>query len=258
MSDYAYRHGEGWGANRTTGGDPDNFSHLWPEIESLTLNTATSRITHISKRQPVAAKDLDIPYMLDGTGEMVISSYTAQMLRDAWFGTSGNIAGGSFVAANAIFPTVAVGDIRQIPGARVGISALTIIDSTGSPITLTLGLHYEIVDASAGLVKFLNITSGSVVQPFKAVGTEAPGSGVGFYMARTLELHGRFKMLNIAKSDAVEIFELYKMQFDPTTSYNILGDGSNVSSFTLPFSMLKDDTKSDSATFGKYGRIVQI
>jgi hypothetical protein len=258
-TDYAYRHGEGWLSARTAGGEPDNFEYLLPEIDSLNLNFATSKIEHVSKRLSIAAKDLSIPYMFDVTGELVISAYSASLLRLAWFGTTANITAAAFIAANAIFPTgIIAGDIMPIPGGRIGISSLTIVDSTGSPITLTLGLHYEIVDADAGLVKFLDVTTGSVVQPFKAAGNVAGGSGTGILMNRVFELYGRFKMINIAKSDAKETFDFYKMQFDPTTAYQILGDGSNVSTFTLPFQLLQDSTKSDSATFGKYGRITQV
>jgi hypothetical protein len=258
MSTYAYRHGEGWLSARTSGGEPDNFEYLLPEINSLTLNISSTKIAHVSKRLSIAAKDLSVPYMFEATGEIAVDEYTASIMRLAFFGTTTNITGGSFVAANAIFPSgIAVGDIMQIPGGRVRISSLSIVDSTGSPVTLTLGTHYEITDADAGLVKFLDVTTGSVVQPFKAAGTEAAGNGTGFLMNRTFELYGRFKMINIASSDAKETFDLYKMQFDPTTTYNILGDGSNVSGVTLPFELLQDSTKSDSATFGKYGRLRQ-
>lgn len=254
MANYVYRHGEGALSSRTAGGEPDNFDILLPEIDTLSLNFSVSKIEHVSKREAIAAKDLSVPYMFEASGELVISEYTAAILRLAWFGATTNIAGGAFVAT--AFPSgIAVGDIMKAPGDKVRLSSVVVTDSAGSPATLVLNTDYEITSAAAGLIKFLNL--GSYVQPFKIAGVEAAGNGTGFLMTRVFELWGRFWFVNLAASDAVESFDLYKMQFDPTSAYQILGDGSNVSTFTLPFQMLKDATKSDSATYGKYGRIRQ-
>lgn len=254
MANYVYRHGEGALSARTAGGEPDNFEYLLPEIDTLTLNFSTSKIEHVSKREPIAAKDLSIPYMFDASGELVVSEYTANLIKLAFFGAQANITGGAFAATE--FPAgIAVGDIMPAPGGKIRLSSVVITDSAGSPGTLTLGTHYEITNAAAGLIKFLNLAS--FVQPFKIAGVEAAGSGTGLLMTRVFELYGRFWFKNLAQSDADETVDLYKMQFDPTTTYQILGDGSNVSTFTLPFQLLKDATKSDSATFGKYGRLRQ-
>lgn len=255
-SDYMYLHGKLYMSDRTAGGEPDNFVE-WPEASDIELNLETSDIEHVSKSEPIASLDLSVPYMVKGSGNIIVDSSIAKIIAASLYGEENAIAGGSFIAANAVFPSgIAVGDIMPIPGGRKNISSLSIVDSTGSPVTLTLGTHYEVVSLAAGLVRFLDVTTGSVVQPFKAAGTEAAATGIGIFQQRTLEKYFLFDGVNIADDDAAKIIEFYRLQLQPTANWKIMGDGAEVTRFTIPFKLLKDATKASDATFGQYGRYV--
>jgi hypothetical protein len=67
----------------------------------------------------------------------------------------------------------------------------------------------------------------------------------------------RFKGINILNNDKVEVFDLYKLQLDPTETYNLMGDGNEVNKVTLKFDILKDSAVASDATFGQYGRMRQ-
>ena len=86
-------------------------------------------------------------------------------------GTALSISSGS-VSAEAM-PTMAVGDyyVTKNPG----VSSLVITDSAGTPGTLTLGTHYEVIDADQGIIKILSL--GSFTQPFLCAYTKAATTG---------------------------------------------------------------------------------
>lgn len=259
MADLYFGHGEGWAATRTAGGAADNFDVLLPEINSLSIDIARESVEHVSKRTSIASKDLKISRLLTMSGTMNVSTHTKEMLALYLYGNVAAVAGGAFVAANAIFPSgIAVGDIMPIPGDRTHITSLVIVDSTGSPVTLTLNTHYSIIDAEAGLVKFLDVTTSSVIQPFKASGSEGAGSNVGLLTQRVFEKWLRFKGINIANNDRVCVVDLYRVQFDPAASWQLLNDGSDVNSYELAFEALVDTTKAVDAVLGRHGRYREL
>src|SRR6185295_571731 len=88
----------------------------------------------------------------------------ANNLEQFYHGTKTSEVAGSYVAAGA-FPTgLVVGDTVLIPGGHVGITALVVKDSAGTPATLVNNIDYSYTEA--GLVTILNL--GTYVQPFKA------------------------------------------------------------------------------------------
>lgn len=251
--EYYYGHGKAWLGDRTAAGIVDNFDVSLPEIDSMSIALTKESVEHVSKRDSIAFKDLKVTRMVAGSGKVVCSQHTASILRTYLYGTSTAVTGGAFIAANAIFATgIVAGDIMPIPGDRTHLSALTsIVDSAGGPATLVLGTDYE-VDLDAGVVKFLNV--GGYTQPFKAAGTEVAGTGVGIFMQRTLLKWLRFHGINIADSDSDVVIDLYKVDIEPASEWTLLNDGADVNKYEIAFELLKDTTKSSSATFGQYGR----
>lgn len=250
--EYYYAHGKAWLGNRTVGGAVDNFDISLPEIDALTISISKESVEHISKRSAIAFKDLKVTRMVMATGTLTCSQHTADMLSLYLFGTKSTVAGGT-VTAEAFPSGIADGDIMPLPGDRTHLSTFTsIVDSTGSPITLTNGTNYEI-DDRAGVVKFISVAG--FVQPFKVTGVEAAGTGVGIMMQRTAPKWLRFHGINIADSDSDVVLDLYKIDVEPASEWQLLNDGADVSKYEIPFELLKDTTKASSATFGQYGRL---
>lgn len=252
-AEYYYGHGKAWLGDRTAGGLVDNFDVSLPEIDSLSISLTKESIEHVSKRDSIAFKDLKVTRMVSGSGKIVCAQHNAEILKTYLYGTKSSVTGGAFLAAAAVFPTgIIAGDIMPIPNDRTHLSALTsIVDSAGSPATLVLGTDYE-VDLDAGVVKFLNV--GGYTQPFKAAGTETAGTGVGLFMQRSLLKWLRFHGINLADSDSDVVIDLYKVDIEPANEWTLLNDGADVNKYEINFEMLKDTTKSSSATFGQYGR----
>lgn len=251
-SDYLYLHGELYLSDRTSGGEPDNFVKM-PNTSDIELSLESTDLEHTDKSNAIASLDLSIPYMQKASGKIIVDSSLALVVAQALFGEQNAVAGGAFVAGSNAFPSgLSVGDIMPLPNGRTHVSSLVLTDSTGAPVTLTLGTHYEIVSADGGLIKILSLTG--LTQPLKAAGTEAAGIGVGIFEQRTSEKYARFVGINIADDDAIKVIDWYRMQFSPTGTWKVMGTGSDVQMWELPFRLLKDQTKTASSAFGYYGR----
>lgn len=251
-AEYYYGHGQAWLGERTAGGLVDNFDVSLPEIDSVKITLTKESVEHVSKRDPLAFKDLKITRMISGSGSIVCAQNTVAILKAYLFGTSSTVTGGAISGVAFENTTIAAGESVPFPGDRVNLSTFTsIVDSAGSPATLVNGTDY-LVDEKAGVVKFLNV--GGFTQPFKLNGTEAAGTGVGLFMQRQLHKWLRVKAYNIADSDAVVVIDLYKIDIEPANEWNLINDGTEVNKYEIPFELLKDTTKASSATFGQFGR----
>ncbi|MDM7922113.1 MAG: hypothetical protein QUS14_07410, partial [Pyrinomonadaceae bacterium] len=192
-ADLYFGHGEAWLGTRTAGGEVDDFDIDVPEIDELTISMTRELVEHTSKRQAIAAKDLKITKMMTWSGTMRISTHTKELLELYLYGNIDPVAGGAFAANDNVFgdTTIANGQTLPLPNNLTHVSSLVITDSAGSPATLVLDTDYEIVDADAGIIRFLDVSG--LTQPFKAAGTQAAGSNVGLGTQRVYEKWMRFK-----------------------------------------------------------------
>jgi hypothetical protein len=130
---------------------------------SRRLNTKTT-----SKRAKTGPNEQDMHLEVTRklTGSLQMKEPTVANLVHILHGESATDTGASYTANAALPSGLVVGDIVHLPGDHVGISSLVLKDSTGSPVTLTLGTHYSLWDADAALVKILSLTT--ITQPIKA------------------------------------------------------------------------------------------
>lgn len=166
-------------------------------------------------------------------------------------GTALSISSGS-VTAEAM-PTMAVGDyyVTKNPG----VSSLVITDSAGSPATLTLNTHYEIIDADQGVIKILALTG---TQPYLCAYTKAATTG---HTAHTDTSGAEFYLVFAGKNIAKKPFkdtrlEVYRLSFSPGSLLALKSD--EVQSPELEAEILKDDTRESDSAFGPYFREINI
>lgn len=254
--DLYFGHGEAWLATRTTGGLASDFSIALPEINSLSIAIEREVVEHVSKRTSIASKDLKVSRLMTMSGTINCSTHTKEMLALYLYGNVAADAGGTFTDVAFDDTTIVNDQIVPLPTDITHASSIVIKDSTGSPITLTLDTDYEIVDADAGLIKFLDISGHT--QPYLASGTEGAGSSVGLLTQRVYEKWLRFKGINIADEDAVVVVDLYRVQFNPASQWQLLNDGSEVNSYEIEFEALVDTTKAVDATLGRHGRYREL
>lgn len=257
-ADLYFGHGEAWLGSRTAGGEVDDFDVDLPEINSLVITPGREKVEHISKRTEIAGKDLSVTRMVMMSGTLNVSTHTKELLELYLYGNIAAVAGGSFAANDNVFgdSTIINGQTLPLPNNLTHVSSLVLTDSAGSPATLVLNTDYEIVDADAGIVRFLDVSG--LTQPFKAAGTQAAGSNVGILTQRLFEKHMRFKGINIADDDKVCIVDLYRCSFEPAAQWQLLNDGSDVNAYELNFEALIDSTKAVDATLGRYGRYREL
>jgi hypothetical protein len=247
-TDYLYLQGEVWIGDRSAAGAVASFINI-PELDELTIAISQEKVTHVSKRASMRVKDLDVTVMSGLTGTLKFSTASADMLRQALFGVKAAVGTGTITAVS-LGSGLAVGDIVKIPGDYRDITLTSIVDSTGSPLTLTNGTHYSI-DLAAGMITILNL--GAFVQPFKITGSAGAGTGVGFLNERKFEKWLRFKGINVADGDNSFTLDLYKISIAPTKALQLLAAGNEPTQLEIEFEALKDTTKSTSATFGQIG-----
>jgi hypothetical protein len=251
---HLFAHGQTWLFPRTTGGlaSPGLADAIsLPEVDSLEVTFENEKVEHVSKRDALASKNLSVIKMVSASFKLTCSQHVAELIAVYLFGTKAAITGGS-VTAVAFASGIVQNDIMPFPGDRANFSTFTsIVDSAGSPATLVNGTDYE-VDEKAGVIKFLSTLAG-LTQPFKITGVEAASTGVGLIQSRVQERILRHKAINIADSDKVEVVTLYRCQIDPASSWQLLNEGNEVAKYEIGGQLLKDTTKSSSATFGQYG-----
>ncbi|MBK8468088.1 MAG: hypothetical protein IPL32_19925 [Chloracidobacterium sp.] len=252
-TDFYFGHGKGaLGTRNTTTGVPVTFDIPLLEIDELSLTVANEKVEHISKRLSLSSKDLSVVKMMGMSGKIVTSVHTPDLIKLGTYGTKATIAGGSS-AATSYAAGVAVGDILAHPSGKTRLSSIVLTDSTGSPQTLTLGTHYEIWDAAAGLIKILSLSTPTMVQPIKIAATEAAGVSVALMNQRIYERCLVFSGINIADEDKPCIVNLYKIQIEPFANWNLLSSGNEVNKFEFNFECLKDTLRATDASLGQYG-----
>lgn len=249
-TNYYYGHGQVWLGTRTLAGAVLNYDIPIPEVDSLKITLTEKNATHTSKRESLESDDLDITIGISASGELICSTHTMEMLALYLYGTVATVAGGAFIASAAIFPSgLVVGGNYPVPGARTNLSSFSIIDSTVSPVTATLGQHYS-VDLHSGVVTILDLTG--LTQPLKAAGTEAAATAVGGMTGRQYERVLLYKSLNVADGDKKGTLKIHKIKVSPASEWGLINDGSEVNKYTIPFKILKDTTIDPATATGQY------
>jgi hypothetical protein len=245
---YYYGHGEAFMGDAVAGGLPQSFGDHVSQIDSLEVTLTTEFIEHVSKRTSIAKKDLKVARMVAGSGKMVCSKHSADLLKKYLYADKSTVTGGSFAATAFAKTTAVVGDILPLPGGKTNVTSLVITDSTGSPVTATLGTHYEISQGKSS-IKVLSLAG--LTQPLKAAGTETAGSQVNL-LTTIPALQGlRFEGINKANSDAIIVIDLPKIQISPASAWGVLNDGNDVNKYEINFEMLEDSSNA-TYPFGRY------
>lgn len=130
------------------------------------------------------------------------------------------------------------------------VSAVVISDSNGTPATLTLGTHYEVVSGNAGLIRILN--PATFTQPFTAAYSYAARESFTLFTAAPPERYIMLDGVNTETNEPV-VVTLYRCKFDPVSDLGLIND--EYGQFQLSGSVLYDVTNAANANLGGFGRI---
>lgn len=155
---------------------------------------------------------------------------------------------GSTVSAETFESGLAVGDFVRLD--HPFVSSVVLTDSAGSPVTLTLGTHYRIDSANAGLIEILSL--GSLTQPFKAAYSYAGRDSFTLFTAAPPERYILLDGVNTETNEPV-IVTLYRCKFDPVSDLPLIND--EYGSLALTGSVLYDTVNAADANLGGFGRI---
>lgn len=144
-----------------------------------------------------------------------------------------------------------VGQVIKVPANN--LSAVSVEDSTGSPVTLPAG-QYEL-DAVAGTIRLLDITTGGpYVQPFKVSYTPGAIKTLGAFKGADKEWTVQFNGTN-AVDGSRAIVEVYRYRF--ATEGQIAIKQTEFGTWQLNGSILLDTTRQPSAAGGQYYKLVK-
>lgn len=218
-------------------------------VPALKITLETDTLEHKESRTGNRLTDLRLIRERRAKVTMTLENFSKANLMMLLYGT-GVIATGASVT-NEIFPTgLIVGDMVSLLHGLT--SALSIVDSTGSPVTLTLGTHYT-ADLTGGMVTIKSLAG--LIQPFKANYTYATTDVVPFFKASSKERFLKFSGLNTANSNAPVVVEIYRILFDPVGNIDLIND--ELAQFEIEGAALYDSTRDADATLGGFGRIIQ-
>jgi len=130
-------------------------------------------------------------------------------------------------------------------------SSIVITDSAGgSPATLTLDTHYEVVSGNAGLIKLLDVAS--FTQPFNAAYSYAARDSFTLFTSAPPERYIMLDGINTETNEPV-IVTLYRCKFDPVSDLGLIHE--EYGQFPLTGSVLYDTVNAADANLGGFGRI---
>ena len=220
-------------------------------VAELKLSLKTDVLEHYESQSGQRALDHRMVKQKSATVNLTIEEFTKENLALALYGnfvvgTTGTVTDEPL---GGVSPTV--GDRYFL--AHPKVSSLVVVDSAGTPATLTAGTHYT-ADTDFGAIQFLD-TAGFTAS-FKASYAFGVATEIGIFTQALPERYLRLEGLNTAQGNARVLVELYRVAFDPLKEISFISDEYN--KFELEGSLLADSSKPLDAVLGQFGRIVQI
>lgn len=245
MQDFSFQ-GKVYLGARLTGGKPGALRWVG-DAPKCDVSFATESET---RKESYSGQRLTSARLRKGnevTIAMTLNWAEAKNLALGLYGSELAVSSGS-VSNESLPAGLAVGDVVAL--AHGGISALVVTDSTGSPVTLTLGTHYSIESANGGVIKILSL--GSLVQPFKAAYTHTASADVTMFTSAPPERYLFLDGINTLDNSPVKV-RLYRVQFDPAATLPLINESFGTLEFTG--AVLYDSEAAADAALGGFGKI---
>lgn len=250
MSYYASFQGRVYLGARNLSGQPINVRSPG-NVADLSLSLKTDVIEHYESQSGQRAVDLRLVKQKSASVTLTIEEFTKENLALALYGNHVTDTGASVTGEQVGGAAPVVGDRYFL--AHPKVSAVTIVDSAGTPATLAAGTNYTL-DPDFGAVEFLDTTS--FTAPFNVSYTYGGVTEIGIFTQPLPERFLRLEGVNTAADNARVLIELYRVAFDPLKKFDIIS--SDLNKFELEGSLLADSSKPYDSVLGQFGRIVQI
>lgn len=218
-------------------------------VPSLKLELQTDVVQHKESRTGQRLTDLRLTRGVTAKITMTLESFNLANLAMLLYGTTTTDNAATVTAEVA--PTGLVsGDMFSL--AHPLVNAVTsVVDSAGSPATLSLGTDYTV---TAGGLITVTSTITTFTQPLKTTYTYFTQSISPMFKQPPVERYLRFSGLNTTNANNPSVVELYRVIFDPVGNLDLIND--DVDKFDLEGSVLYDSTRDLTAALGGFGRII--
>ncbi|WP_418647228.1 hypothetical protein ACNQFN_18710 [Thauera butanivorans] len=225
----------------------------WGDVSAFTLQGAQEKVEHRESFSGNNALARSFNRSKGLTGNVTVHQFDKESIAQDLHGTITEIVGGSVVAEP--LGSVAAGDILALD--YMGVSALEIKDSTGTPATI--GASHYVLDARFGSIEFLSLpTSPAPVMPLTAGYTYATQSQVAFLNATPPFIELRYEGINLAENGAPIIVELYKCESAMLQELALIQNANTVTGINKAVGVLLDTSKPAAGPLGQFGRFREL
>jgi hypothetical protein len=234
-------------------------------VAELKLSLKTDVLEHFESQTGQRALDHRMIKQKSATVMLTIEEFTKENLALALYGNYALSSGATVSDEPLVHQATGSPAVLPVVGDRYflahpKVSALTLRDSSATPITLQAGTDYT-SDVDFGAIQFLRLDNGATpavpfVPPIRASYGFGEVTEVGIFTQPLPERFLRLEGINTAQNNAKVLVELYRVAFDPLKEINFISDEYN--KFELEGSLLADSTKPIDAVLGQFGRIVQL
>lgn len=146
---------------------------------------------------------------------------------------------------------VAVGDLVTLANANV--SAVSVTDSSVSPVALTAGTHYT-VNTAAGSLNILALPNG-FTGPLQVSYSYSASSTIGAFTASSPEYWVRIEGTNTYDNSSVTL-DLFRVKFEPLKDFGLIV--KDFASIQVTGEVLYDPTKSSASVGGNFLKLTQV
>lgn len=176
---------------------------------------------------------------------LVLRYGSAENMRLGLFANANNVAGAS-ITDEALPAGLVAGD-RVVLAKPAGVTALTLKDSAGSPVTVDAE-HYALENAAGGVVRLIDVSG--YTQPFTADYTHEAFVRLPMFSAQPPERYFYLHGVDTVSGEKVRA-ALYRVQFNPISELPLLND--TFGEITLEGTALFDAEAALDDTFGGFG-----
>lgn len=179
--------------------------------------------------------------------KMIFREVTTANIARALLGTVVSVSSGTVgTGARESFSNLAVGDV--IPLRNMDVSIVAGVDSTGSPVTLVAGTHFEVWNAKAGLLRILSLSG--LTQPLKFDYTFGAHTAVPALNRNPVEYAVLANIYNIGKTSERGRLLVHRVQLNPPDEMAFIAD--KMAELSIDGSILKHDTLYSDSKLGGY------
>ena len=245
MKDFSFQ-GKVYLGARLAGGKPGAMRWVGDApICSIAMSTEseTRRESYSGNRMPSATLNLG------NSAELTLTLNYAEADNLA-LGLYGNVATvvGATVTEEALPADLADDDVVILENGNVSDVVLT--DSTGTPVVLVEGTHYEVESAAGGVIRLLDVSS--LTQPILADYTYGGSVDVAMFTATPPERYLMLDGINTIDGSRVRV-RLYRVKFNPASELPLINEGFG--QLELTGTVLFDSDSALDSALGGFGKI---